>query len=375
MVSDAWLALLQAARHTPGGWLEVLRTLGSAEAVAAAPAHALLARGLATEGVAALKSPDRALLERWRGWLAQPNRALLPYGSHNYPPRLAALPDAPLALWTHGADPSLLCGPQLGMVGSRNPTSDGRSIAREFSRHLAARGLTITSGLAVGIDGASHEGAIGEVGRTIAVLGSGLDVIFPRQHEQLAAMIAARGLLVSEYAPEVGPQKHFFPARNRIIAGLSLGTLVVEATRRSGSLITARRAMEYGREVFAIPGSIHNPLARGCHALIRQGAKLVEEAADVFIELGPQLVAELPTTAPAVAAASPEPQDAWPTSDPAYRKLLDSMAFSPVSIADLGGRCQLTTAELSSMLLVLELEGLVEALPGGRYSRLGNKKP
>ena len=373
MVSDAWLALLQAARHASAGWLDLLQTLGSAEAVVAAPAQGLLARGLPTEAVAALKHPDPALRDHWRRWLTQPNRALLPYGSPDYPARLAALPDAPLALWTHGPDLSLLAGPQLAMVGSRNPTGDGRAIAREFARYLAARGLTITSGLAVGIDGASHEGALGEIGRTIAVLGSGLDVIFPRQHEQLAARIAARGLLVSEYAPEVGPQKHFFPARNRIIAGLALGTLVVEATRRSGSLITARRAVEYGREVFAIPGSIHNPLARGCHALIRQGAKLVEEAADVFVELGPLLGTELPAETADV-AASPAPQTAWPTDDPAYRNLLDIMGFSPVSIADLGGRCQLTTAELSSMLLVLELEGLVEALPGGRYSRLGNRK-
>jgi DNA processing protein len=181
-------------------------------------------------------------------------------------------------------------------------------------------------------------------------------------------------LLVSEYGPGVAPQKAFFPQRNRIIAGLSLGTLVVEATRRSGSLITAECALDFGREVFAIPGSIHNPLARGCHHLIRQGAKLVEEAADVLLELAPQLEAE-GHALPSVAADPPTAVAADPfTDDPSYRKLLNSLGFSPTPIAELSARAELTTAEVSSMLLLLELEGLVEALPGGRYSRLGSKK-
>ena len=204
------------------------------------------------------------------------------------------------------------------------------------------------------------------------MLGGGLDAIFPREHARLAADIAQRGLLVSEYAPGVQPQKLFFPQRNRIIAGLSLGTLVVEATRRSGSLITARFALDYGREVFAIPGSIHNPLARGCHYLIRQGAKLVEEAADILVELEPQLTAEGIALAPAPAAV--ETTDSAPvTRDPSYEKLLNVLGFSPTPIAELSARASLTTAEVSSMLLLLELEGLVEALPGGRYSRRGKK--
>jgi DNA processing protein len=179
-------------------------------------------------------------------------------------------------------------------------------------------------------------------------------------------------LLVTEFAPGVAPQKFFFPQRNRVIAGLTLGTLVVEATRRSGSLITARWALDFGREVFAIPGSIHNPLARGCHWLIRQGAKLVEEAADVLVELAPQLTLDLTQEPPAPAAGSGD--DVGIGDDPAYRKLLNALEFSPVPIADLAGRVQLTAAELSSMLLILELEGLVEALPGGRYARLGKRK-
>jgi DNA processing protein len=374
VVDEAWLTLLQAARpaHTES-WLQALKRCGSVDALLAS-APRLLGEHVGSEALAKLAAPDTATIERWRTWLARPNRALVTFGSAEYPPRLAEIRDAPLALWVEGRERALLAGPQLAIVGSRSPTTDGRQTAEQFARYLAQRGLTITSGLATGIDGASHRGAVDALGGTIAVLGSGLDVIFPRAHTALAAEIAARGLLVSEYGPGVEPHKAFFPQRNRIIAGLSLGTLVVEATRRSGSLITARLAMDGGREVFAIPGSIHNPLARGCHHLIRQGAKLVEEAADVLIELAPQLRAEgitLPSVEPPAPTAAPE---APLLSDPSYRKLLDSLGFSPTPIIDLSARANLTTAEVSSMLLLLELEGLVEALPGGRYSRLGGKK-
>lgn len=372
MVSETWLSLLQAAQNSPQVWLAALKSCGSADALRAEPPRALLGMGLPAEGVSKLHSPDEAELERWRRWLAGPNRGLVTFGSALYPKRLAELETAPLALWVEGPDHALLSAPQLAMVGSRNPTTSGRETAEQFAKYLSARGLTITSGLAAGIDGASHRGALPELGGTIAVLGSGPDVIFPRAHERLAAEIVARGLLVSEFAPGVGPQKFFFPLRNRVIAGLAVGTLVVEATRRSGSLITARWANEFGREVFAIPGSIHNPLARGCHLLIRQGAKLVEEAADILVELAPQLQLDL------AEVTRDEPADTEENGgieeDPMYRNLLNALGFSPVSIGDLGARVQLTAAELSSMLLILELEGLVEALPGGRYARLGKRK-
>jgi DNA processing protein len=373
MAHDAWLTLLHAAQFSPRAWLDALKACGSPAALLAEPAHALIERGLPVEAVAKLKSPDEPTLARWHKWLAGPDRALVTFGSVDYPARLATLADAPLALWLHGSQRALLSAPQLAIVGSRSPTADGRDTAQQFAKYLSARGLTITSGLATGIDGASHRGAVAELGGTVAVLGSGLDVIFPRSNDKLAAEIATRGLLVSEYAPDVEPQKFFFPQRNRIIAGLSLGTLVVEATRRSGSLITARYATDNGREVFAIPGSIHNPLARGCHWLIRQGAKLVEEAADILIELAPLLTEEM-LLPPQVATAPRGADPAWPHDDPSYRKLLDALGFSPTPIGELGARSQLTTAELSSMLLVLELEGLVEALPGGRYSRRGDKR-
>jgi DNA processing protein len=221
----------------------------------------------------------------------------------------------------------------------------------------------------MGIDGASHAGAIDGKGSTLAVLGSGPDVIYPAQHRRLAESVAACGALVSEYPPGTEPHRHHFPCRNRIIAGLTLGTLVVEATRRSGSLITARLAGDYGREVFAIPGSIHNPMARGCHQLIRQGAKLMEDSADVLKELAPQLAAYLEPTA-VTQAPHREPAEALQSLDASYRKLLDLMGFDPVNLAELTKRSGLTAAELSSMLLVLELESFVEALPGGRFSRI-----
>lgn len=372
MPSDAWLTLLHAAQQlSTHAWLEGLEACGSAEALVE-EAPRLLANSVGPEALAKLAAPDAPTIERWRAWLARPNRTLVTFGSADYPVRLAELRDAPLALWVEGPDVGLLKAPQLAIVGSRSPTTDGSRTAEQFARYLAERGLAITSGLATGIDGASHRGAVAALGGTIAVLGSGIDVVFPRVHARLAAEIAARGLLASEYAPGVAPQKYFFPQRNRIIAGLSLGTLVVEATRRSGSLITAGLALEHGREVFAIPGSIHNPLARGCHHLIRQGAKLVEEAADVIVELAPQLSAEgfdLAVVERPAAGADSSPV----ATDPSYEKLLNALGFSPTPIAEIGARTNLTTAEVSSMLLLLELEGLVEALPGGRYSRLGKK--
>jgi DNA processing protein len=373
MVSDAWLALLQAAPSSPHLWLEALKAYGSAEALVAAPARALLERGLPGESVGKLADPDQATLERCREWLSGPNRALVTFASAGYPQRLAEISTAPLALWVEGPDHALLSAPQLAIVGSRSPTTSGRETAEQFAKYLSARGLTITSGLATGIDGASHRGALPELGTTIAVLGSGPDVLFPRSHERLAADIGTRGLLVSEFAPGTRPQKFFFPQRNRIIAALALGTLVVEATRRSGSLITARWATDFGREVFAIPGSIHNPLARGCHFLIRQGAKLVEEAADILVELAPQLSFELGAEPP-IGESAEGVENTGIASDPSYANLLAALDFSPTSIGSLGQRVQLTTAELSSMLLVLELEGLVEALPGGRYLRRGKRK-
>ena len=366
---EAWLRLLAAVQPGDRHVNEILELAGSPEALLAEPPRRLAAYGFTEESIHKFLSPDEALLERWRIWLNGSHRRLVPLGSSLYPSQLAAVDPAPLALWLEGTRTELLSAPQLAMVGSRSPTRSGLETAESFARHFSTHGLVITSGLATGIDGASHRGALQGIAGTIAVLGSGLDIVFPRVHAKLATDIAANGLLVSEYAPGVEPRRFHFPQRNRIIAGLTLGTLVVEATRRSGSLITARYALDSGREVFAVPGSIHNPLARGCHALIRHGAKLVEEATDVFIELAPMLdtldVETITTT-----DSSTEPLKSL---DSEYVNLLQLLDFSPISVARLAERSGLTAAELSSMLLILELEGFVEALPSGRYSRLAKR--
>jgi DNA processing protein len=371
MALDAWLTLLHAAQTDRRSWSGALASSGSADALLGESNRTLESHGVTAAALERLRAIDASTLEPWKAWLAEPGRLLIPRDDPRYPPLLAESFDPPLALWAEGAAPHLLVAPQLAMVGSRNPTGSGRQTAEEFARYLSASGITITSGLALGIDGASHRGALGGVGRTVAVLGGGIDVLYPREHATLSAQIRAEGIIVSEYPPGIEPRKHHFPDRNRIIAGLSHGVLVVEATVRSGSLITAQRALENGREVFAIPGSIHNPLARGCHHLIRQGAKLVEEAKDVLIELAPQLPKPLvmATHAPPGVART----DTSRTDDPAYQELLRLLDFSPTPIGDLADRAQLTPAEVSSMLLVLELEGFVEALPGGRYSRLATR--
>ena len=367
MCSDAWLTILHAAFPGTPGVLELFRAQATAANVINLPRQELTTAGLDASTVARLQSPDTELLTNWRRWLERPGHSLVTVDSPHYPPLLQSLPDAPLALWLVGTRPDLLRAPQLAMVGSRNPTRSGRETAERFARYLSDRGLTITSGLATGIDGACHRGGLAGEAGTVAILGSGLDVIYPKTHAALAQRIIADGLLISEYPPETPPRSLHFPQRNRIMAGLSVGTLVVEAARRSGSLITARLAAEYGRDVFAIPGSIHSPLAKGCHRLIKDGAKLVEDAADVFVELTSLLQV---LNSDKVPAAESEIHAGSLTERPGYPQLLETMGFEPCTLGEMSERTRLTTAELSSMLMQLELDELVEALPGGRYCRL-----
>ena len=300
-------------------------------------------------------------------WLEREDHHFVSWSSALYPPLLNELADPPVGIYVRG-NIDLLTLPQLAIVGSRNPTPHGRQTAYDFAAHLSRCGLVVTSGLALGIDTASHQGALDAAGTTIAVCGTGLDVPYPKSNESLAGAIAANGALVSEFPLGTRPMKAHFPRRNRIICGLSLGTLVVEAALQSGSLITARLAAEQGREVFAIPGSIHNPLARGCHRLIRQGAKLVETAEDIFEELRP-----LTGTLAAYTQSSHKAADSQPKPGELLHKghkiLLDALGFEPAGVDLLVERTGLRADEVAAMLTILELERLIISCPGGLYTR------
>ena len=319
--------------------------------------------GLKSSVVDAVLCPPEQAAEADLAWAEGEGVRILARDDPRYPPALAELSAPPILLFVRG-DPDVLQEPMLAIVGSRNPTPVGRDTTRDLARHLAGCGLTIVSGLAIGIDGAAHAGAL-EGGRTVAVLGTGPDRIYPARHRDLARRIAENGALVTEYPPGTAPIGSNFPRRNRIISGLGLGTLVTEAALKSGSLITARYAVEQGREVFAIPGSIHNPLARGCHALIRDGAKLVESAPDILEELGPLLgpfVSETGTTGGHDIAQGDG-------LDAEYLKLLETLGHDPLAPDELVRRTGLPAQSVSSMLLLLELEGYVSSCPGGRYCR------
>ena len=355
----AWLGLLRAPGLGPRGLRPLLEAEPDPRRLLESPPPG------APEPVRrALREADLEQARRDLEWLHESGNRLLPLTHPDYPALLRDLPDPPVVLFLRG-DPGLLGLPQLAVVGSRSASRQGLQTARDFARHLAEAGLVITSGLAAGIDAAAHQGAL-EAGTTVAVLGTGLDRVYPARHRELAHRIAEGGLLVSEYPPGTPPLPQNFPRRNRIIAGLSLGTLVVEATLNSGSLITARLAAEAGREVFAIPGSIHDPRARGCHTLIREGAKLVETGAHVVEELGSQL--GLFDPAP---AAPPPAEEAPAAMDPDHRELLELMGWEPVSSDWLVANSRFSAAEIASMLLLLELQGHVSSEPGGLFTRLG----
>ena len=323
----------------------------------------LTAAGLSEQQAAVIQAPDTDAIAATVAWLDDGSHSLLLLGSDAYPELLAGIDDPPPFLYVNG-DVEALHLPGLAIVGSRHPTQGGERNAFDFAEHLAANGFVIISGLAQGIDTAAHRGALAGSGATIAFLGHGIDRIYPAANRELAHSIAATGALVSEFPLGTPPDKRHFPQRNRLISGLSLGTLVVEAAQRSGSLITARLAGEQGREVFALPGSIHNAMARGCHALIRSGAKLVESADDIVAELG-HWIDHLQAVSTDSDAGEPSP---GPNEE--QLRLLDIMGHDPISIDRLAASCGLTIDQLSSMLLILELEGRVEKLPGGQYAIL-----
>lgn len=357
----------ETARRLLAAWGEPKAIFEQSESVLCQMVTAQQATALrqAPQGWASLSA------DTWQWLQATPQtgmaRAVITLGDANYPASLLNIPDPPLMLYAQGQIQhlqALQAEHALAMVGSRNPTPQGAANAREFARSLAASGLTIVSGLALGVDGAAHEGALlgaapGSLA-TIAVVGTGLDRVYPRQHRDLAHHITQRGLILSEYPLGTPPLAPNFPRRNRLISGLSQATLVVEAALQSGSLITAKQALEQGRDVMAIPGSIHSASSKGCHALIKQGAKLVESAQDVLEELRlPDALAPLP----AVRTAAPE--------DLPENGLLAALGHDPVSLDALQARCGWPTAQLQAALMELELMGQVGRLPGGLFQRIG----
>jgi DNA processing protein len=313
--------------------------------------------GLTCNEITALQNPAWRAVEKDFAWLQKSNHQIITQADAAYPMLLKELNDAPLLLFVQGA-PETLAQPQLAIVGSRNPTATGRETAQQFAACLAQAGLTITSGLALGIDAASHQGALTAAAKTIAVTGCGLNYIYPNSHRALAEKIIASGAIVSEFPPDTPPTAKNFPRRNRIISGLSLGVLVVEAALKSGSLITARLAAEQNREVFAIPGSIHNPLARGCHLLIQQGAKLVEKAEDILIELGALYTASTSNLEQKISKNGVN-------LDQLQTSVLSQIGYEATSLDTIIMRSGLTASEVSSMLLVLELHDYVQTVSGG----------
>lgn len=379
----AWLIALRTPGLGPGGLRDRLDAAGGdiGKLVAQLQRHA---GALGEPAKAWLARPDEALLATDLAWLAEPHHRLLRCTETDFPPQLEHIAQPPAALFVVG-DASLLLYPQVAIVGARSASASGLVHARAFARALAQAGFAITSGMADGIDGAAHAAALDDGAATLAVIGTGPDRVYPRKHHALARRIAAHGVLVSEFPPGTVARADHFPRRNRIIAGLSLGTLVIEAGLCSGSLITARLAAEQGREVFALPGSIHNPLARGCHRLIRDGARLVEGASEIIETLAPsarmlgrELAARLQSgigdgaAPPSVAkdGADGSRHRAGGCEDPEYRRLLSELGYDVVTLDELVQRTGRSAAVLSSMLLMLELDARIESLPGNRYQRL-----
>ena len=359
----AWLRLLETTGVGRVPARRLLAAFGSPQGIFDADASARQQVVSAAQAKALDEMPERmpTLLDSTLAWLeAQTDdspRRVITLGDPLYPAALLETADPPLMLYAQGRV-ELLATRGIAIVGSRNPTPQGLDNARSFAAALSSGGLTVVSGLALGIDGAAHEGALTGSGSTVAVVGTGLDRVYPKRHHQLAHRIAREGLMLSEYSLGMEPLNQNFPLRNRIIAGLTRGTLVVEAAMQSGSLITARMATETGREVFAIPGSIHSPQARGCHWLIKQGAKLVDGAQDILEELGPMTA---PAAAPAVA------DEGTASEDP----LLEALGYEPVTLDALVARTGSCATTLNARLLELELDGRVARLAGQLFQRVG----
>jgi DNA processing protein len=364
--SSAWATLTRAPALDIPTLSRALERFGSAQGITEASDASREGAGIPAAARKFLSSKEATSSPAERAWLENPRHHVVPFTDSGYPALLRRAEPYPAALYVVG-NVGALNDPQLAIVGSRNPTPQGRDTAHDLAEYLAGRGLAITSGLALGIDSEAHRGALMAQGITLAVLGSGVDVVYPRSNRSLSVEIQQQGALISGFPLGTPPRRENFPQRNGIIAGLSLGTLVVEAARRSGSLITARQAVSYGREVFAIPGSIYSPLSRGCHELIRQGAKLTETAHDILSELNFSAFFANQTAAPE-GREKQVPREGGMDKD--HKILLDALGFDPADLDVLVVRTGFKPEAVSSMMLILELEGHVQAAPGGRYSRV-----
>jgi len=360
-----WLALTRAPGVGPALAARLLRQFGEPRSLFDAGSASWKAAGIPVALHGGLREPDWAGVEQDLRWLSGERRQLVTWNDARYPAPLREIVHAPPALFCQG-DPQWLARPQLAIVGARSATPQGLETAHAFAAELTRRGLLVTSGLAQGIDGAAHRGALSAGGATIAVCATGLDRVYPAAHRQLAHEITARGLLVSEFPTGTPPLADHFPRRNRLISGLALGVLVVEAAPQSGSLITARFALEQGREVFAIPGSIHSPMSRGPHRLIRQGAKLTEHVDDILEELAPLAGGQVRFEPPPARA---------PELEPTQQRVLDALGFDATPFDLLVERLALPVESLSEALLALELQGRIAAAPGGAYQRLAGVRP
>ncbi|NIN37045.1 MAG: DNA-protecting protein DprA [Gammaproteobacteria bacterium] len=361
---ESWLVLSRAPGLGAVHIRQLLELFTTPQNILSIPATELRAIGVPEKAIRYLSDPDIKAVEKDIKWLKQPHHYLITVNDDNYPRLLRELPDRPPVLFVRGKLAQLQ-RPQLSIVGSRNPSHSGRQTAHEFASALIRAGFVINSGLATGIDYCAHRGALEEGGITVAVMGCGADKIYPMRHKQLANDIQARGgALVTEFATGIPPVPENFPRRNRIISGMSLGVIVIEAAQKSGSLITARHALDQGRDVFAVPGSIYNPMARGCHDLIKQGACLTESIEDILEELsgviGPGFIKKQLPTGPHVLQAE---------LDRDSKILLECIGHDPISMDKLINLSGLTADAVSSMLTMLEIKGLVSAEPGGLYMR------
>jgi len=412
---EYWLALLRAPGVGPVNFVRLIKNFESPRGVFEAGYGQWLSFNMKEPLLKYLPHPDWAAVEKDIQWLVQPNHYLLTIDSPEYPSRLREINNPPPVLFVHG-DIALLSSQQIAMVGTRKPSPEGAQTAKEFAEYLSFQGFTITSGMAYGIDAISHWGALACSGKTIAVAGTGLDRVYPAKHHELAHKIAETGALISELPLGTPVHRSQFPIRSRIVSGLSLGTLVIEAPEKSGALYTARHATNQRREVFAIPGSIYNPLVKGCHQLIKEGAKLVETVADIFEELLPihhhsvgqtesktKVRVSSPITSTklttieqtdssnnitiidkidsfAIPNEKMAPGNLIKTKndlsdlEPDYIRLLGYLEAGPTSIDNLVEQSGLTAGDISSMLLILELRGLVATQSGGLYTRTGGNR-